>query len=133
MLGGKHEKDAKKDAPDSLKCADPWSGVLEHLEKGGLPPPTPSALGPSPPTPRPNRRKNTLYVYWGLTLAHGDQILRRGAPGSLWGQLSILKALGPLPPNPRPNRLKHTLYVYWFHTLALGDQILQRWAWVHFG
>jgi hypothetical protein len=28
-----------------FKSADPWSGLLEHLEWGRSPPPTPSALG----------------------------------------------------------------------------------------
>ena len=34
-------------------------GVSDLVLGGGLPPPTPSALGPSPPNPRPNRLKDT--------------------------------------------------------------------------
>ena len=57
---------------------------------GGLHPPTPSALGRSLATPRPNRLKNTLYVYWVHFLAHEDQILPRGAFLALWVQFWLL-------------------------------------------
>ena len=36
---------------------------------GGLPPPTPSALGTSPPNPRTNTSIRTLYVNWCLNFA----------------------------------------------------------------
>ena len=72
------------------KIRRPSVGRVRPPIGGGLPPPTPSALGPSPPTPRPNRRKNTLYVYWFHTLAHGNQILQRGVSGflALWAPFS---------------------------------------------
>ena len=39
-------------------------GVSEPVLGGGLPPPTPSALGPSPPTPETNSSIRTLYIKW---------------------------------------------------------------------
>ena len=78
----------------NIKSADPCVGRVRSLKF--FLPPTPSALGPSPPTPRPNRRKNTLYVYWVHFLAHGVQILPRGIQAPFGSNFGYFESFGPI-------------------------------------